>query len=121
MNESLIERLRIHANDERNTAFSRSTMREVLEVLADGGKDSSDAVHVRSYCISHNSDVAIDRVRQIKGEDLWAVRRSGGCLNKDGEWEYEPMPSSRDDEFLARCRFATAREAIDAAIAKEKK
>ncbi|SAL26270.1 hypothetical protein [Caballeronia telluris] len=38
MSESLIERLRIHASDERNTAFSRSTMREVLEVLADGGK-----------------------------------------------------------------------------------
>jgi hypothetical protein len=31
---SLVERLRIHSVDERNTAFSRSTMREVLEVLS---------------------------------------------------------------------------------------
>jgi len=35
----------------------------------------------------------------------YAVRRFSNCLNKEGEWEYEPMPSSRDDDFLARCRW----------------
>jgi len=38
----------------------------------------------------------------------WAVRKLGACLNHDGEWEYEPMPSSRDDAFLHRCRFTLA-------------
>jgi hypothetical protein len=39
--------------------------------------------------------------------ERWAVRRLSSCLNSDGEWEYEPMPSSRNDAFYARCRFDT--------------
>jgi hypothetical protein len=37
--------------------------------------------------------------------ERWAVRRAGDCLTRDGTWEYEPMPSSRDAAFYARCRF----------------
>lgn len=47
------------------------------------------------------------RCRHRDGGFRWVVRRDGSCLNSDGEFEYEPMPSSRDDDFLARCRFAT--------------
>ena len=54
----------------------------------------------------------IDAVSQIDGSKKWAVRRNGNCLGKGGEWEYEPMPSSRDDEFLERCRFSTPMEAF---------
>jgi hypothetical protein len=49
----------------------------------------------------------IDRCGQIKGDDLFAVRMHGRCLNKEGKWEYEPIPSSRDEDFLSRCRFET--------------
>lgn len=35
----------------------------------------------------------------------WSVQWMGEVLNKAGEWEYEPLPSSRDDAFFARCRF----------------
>lgn len=49
---------------------------------------------------------------------FWAVRRDGFALNKQGEWEYEPMPSSRTDEFLERCRFADVNDAISAAVVK---
>jgi hypothetical protein len=45
--------------------------------------------------------------------ERWAVRRNSACLNKDGEWEYEPLPSSRDDDFYARCRF----ESLEIAVA----
>lgn len=41
----------------------------------------------------------------------WAVREGGSVLAKDGQWEYEPNPSERDDEFFARTRWATAGEA----------
>lgn len=37
--------------------------------------------------------------------DRWAVRRSKRCLNANGEWEWESIPSEREDDFLARCRF----------------
>jgi hypothetical protein len=42
----------------------------------------------------------------------FAVRDAPFCLTIHGEWEYEPLPSSRDDAFYARCRFAT----LDAAV-----
>lgn len=47
---------------------------------------------------------------------MWKVERRGFVLAKDGEWEYEPNPSSRDDEFYARCRFDTFEEAWKAAL-----
>ncbi len=40
--------------------------------------------------------------------DVWAIRRGGYVLNRDGQWEHEPLPSSRDDAFLARCRYPLA-------------
>ena len=49
-----------------------------------------------------------------KGEK-WAVRRAGDCLNKAGEWEWEPSPSARDDAFYERCRFDTLEQAHGAA------
>lgn len=43
----------------------------------------------------------------------WAVRWRGRCIGKTGDWEFEPQPSSRDDEFYARCRF----DSVEAALA----
>lgn len=92
-----------------------TTDRELLELAA-----------ITKYTIDGDprrlgsDDIHIERAKQVEGPPKWAVRRMGECLNKQGEWEYEPMPSSRDDEFLARCRFDTAREALVAAsLAKE--
>lgn len=45
----------------------------------------------------------------------FAVRRSGRCLNGEGQWEWEPQPSSRDDAFYRRCRFLSFTEARVAA------
>ena len=61
-----------------------------------------------------DDNIRIEEARQINGPAKWAVRRIGSVLNRDGEWEWEPMPSSRDDEFIARCRFNSAQEAAEA-------
>ena len=42
------------------------------------------------------------------GEDRWCVKGLFEVLNDAGEWEREPSPSNRDDDFLARCRFTEA-------------
>jgi len=43
----------------------------------------------------------------------WAIRKSSLCLSKKTkEWEYEPMPSSRDDEYYEEFRFSSLEEAI---------
>lgn len=61
-----------------------------------------------------------DRYRLIvasRGKDRWAITRDGGSTNLNwlGEWEYEPMNSSRTEEFFERTRFATPREALELA------
>ncbi len=54
----------------------------------------------------------IHRMGQIKGPDKFAVRSHGNCLDKDGDWVYEPMPSSRDDGFMKSCRFDSFEDAV---------
>lgn len=39
------------------------------------------------------------------GADRWAIRLRGRCLNTDGEWDWEPIPSERDDDWLNAHRF----------------
>lgn len=43
-----------------------------------------------------------------RGGDQWAVTQPwepAPCLGADGEWEYEPHPSERTDEWKAAHRF----------------
>jgi hypothetical protein len=42
---------------------------------------------------------------EYRGRDLWAVTNGWGCLGTDGEWEYEPSPSNREDDWLETHRF----------------
>jgi hypothetical protein len=44
----------------------------------------------------------------------WAITKNGSCLNADMEFEYEPQPSSRSEDFLYRTRF-TYEEALELA------
>lgn len=49
---------------------------------------------------------ADERVRVAwRGAAAWAITLDGACLNREGEWEHEPLPSSRDQAFFERCRF----------------
>ena len=64
---------------------------------------------------SAGNGVTIRRTRQ--SPDLWTVHRGDmwlgnlECLSTDGEWAYEPMPSSRTQEWLDGHRFAAAKSA----------
>lgn len=40
-----------------------------------------------------------------RGHGLWAVMNMGNCLNAKAKWDYEPIPSSRTDAWLAKHRF----------------
>jgi len=43
---------------------------------------------------------------ESRGENVWAICSIfGQCLNKQMEWEYEPLPSSRTEDFIDRTRF----------------
>lgn len=47
-------------------------------------------------------DVAVVK----RGDDKWVVFNGCSVLNRDDEWEYEPLPSSREEDFIARTRFS---------------
>ena len=56
--------------------------------------------------------ITIDEVKQRDGGVRYAVRmRSFFDLNRDGNWDYAPMPSDRDDEYLETHRWDTLDEA----------
>jgi hypothetical protein len=57
-------------------------------------------------------EVRLECVKQIDGSDLWAIREKGCCLNKQGEWEIEPIPSSRTSAFYKRCRWKSPEAAL---------
>jgi hypothetical protein len=40
-----------------------------------------------------------------RGEGRWAVLHGGLCLNAAGDWDWEPTPSNRDDDWLDTHRF----------------
>jgi hypothetical protein len=51
---------------------------------------------------------------EYRGRGKWAVMRHRICLGSDGEWDWESIPSEREDEWLATHRFPLA-EALDLA------
>lgn len=45
----------------------------------------------------------------------WGIRKEPNMnfvFNRLGEWEYQPMPSSRTEDFYKRCRYETVDEAV---------
>ena len=42
---------------------------------------------------------------QWRGGETYAVMRHRQCLNAAGEWDWEPSPSNREDDWIAGHRF----------------
>jgi hypothetical protein len=64
-----------------------------------------------------SGEVHIVERRQRDGEVRYAVRRDEFVANRAREWEYEPIPSSRDDDFIARTRWDDWQDAAAVAVA----
>lgn len=70
-------------------------------------------VQVTEYTVTtqplNELESALDGITvAYRGHGLWAVTRRRRCLGRDGSWDWEPMPSWRDDEWLAEHRFPEA-------------
>ena len=55
-----------------------------------------------------------------RGEGWYVVKDEPNVLNRDGKWEYEPMPSNRTEEFIERTRFSMIEACEKAADVIEK-
>lgn len=55
------------------------------------------------------------QIRSVsKKTSSWAVCSGfGSCLNTDGEWEHDPSPSNRDDDYIARTRHPSPEAAYE--------
>jgi hypothetical protein len=67
-------------------------------------------VTITRYEVSCLPQDHIDRdafaiVVEWRGLGRWAVLRRSSCLGADGKWEWEPQPSSREDDWLETHRF----------------
>lgn len=40
-----------------------------------------------------------------RGNGLWAIKNRVNAYSRDGKWNYEPLPSSRSDEYITKNRF----------------
>jgi hypothetical protein len=69
---------------------------------------------VMSYLLNKERWILLERRSFPPDPETWAIKDGGYCLNREGEFEYEPLPSDRDDAFLARCRWRTVAEALEA-------
>ena len=50
-----------------------------------------------------------------RGENSWAISDRFDVLDRNGNWRYEPLPSSRTEEFIAETRF-TLEDAFERAL-----
>jgi len=74
------------------------------------------------FQISEN--ITLEQRVSRKGKNKWAIAGpSGYCYCKDEDkWEYEPLPSNRSDDFLAKTRYSlpTALEILNSPDFSEK-
>jgi hypothetical protein len=62
--------------------------------------------------VDESTGIVIESTKIGLGTVLeFAIRKDGMVLNKQTEWEYEPIPSNRDESFLSRCRWDDFNEA----------
>ncbi len=52
--------------------------------------------------------VAIENRRAPGIEDRWCIIDGSVVWTRNGEWEWEPQPSSRDEAFFKRARWTLA-------------
>lgn len=64
----------------------------------------------------HRDELRIVQRIGRDGEVRYAVTWLSYVANHDCQWEYEPIPSSRDDAFFERCRFDEWEDAYQVAI-----
>ena len=117
-----------HAHNFRRAADALDRLAALERELADARKDGARLEKATKFDLgpmpgqpehwtNHIHVVRCEGHMLPKQPYMWAVKWFSDVLAKDGTWGWEPLPSSRDDEFYARCRFDTIEEAWAAALA----
>ena len=92
----------LHDADDAADRFEEAALR------AEGERESLRAIVAVARCFDVGSNVNPGAVRiekRTRGDEGWSALSGADVACLDGTLEYEPQPSSRDDDFLARTRF----------------
>lgn len=92
---------RLDPDSMRSIADAFAAMEAEVEALR-AALDHNSAVCSTAEVFRISEDVTVES----RGLQQWAVVRHRFVLATDGEWEYEPLPSSRSDDFIARTRHS---------------
>jgi len=87
-----------------NEAIAAATQADEVKVI--------DGLVVDRYRFVVRPDIG-DVFIEDRGNEKWVISLRGEVLNKQGEWEYEPLPSNRDDEFIERTRFDSPESCLE--------
>lgn len=96
--------------------LAAATPKAVAELLAERDALEMQLSQATRFELPHG--FRIEQRRQIHGGPLWVVSDGSSVLNREGEWVYEPLPSSRTDDFIQATRFTLdeARAQAEAAL-----
>lgn len=109
--DDILERLRsdIRAHEITGNGGMRrvATLREAATLITSLREDIElrEDLLIKAEKLRFGADLTVES----RGVSQWAVCQPGEVLNASGEWEWEPQPSSRTDEFIARTRFTFAK------------
>jgi hypothetical protein len=85
--------------------------RELAEVRRELG-EAQDRLSRATHFAHGDAYVIRCEGHRLPKSPMWKVERFGFTLAKDGSWECEPIPSSRDAEYYQRCRFDSYEDAV---------
>ena len=57
---------------------------------------------------------------EFRAENSWALTCMGDCMDKNGEFNDEPSPSNRTEDFIQNHRFKTPEDAYNCFKEKSK-
>lgn len=99
-----------------NRTFSKMLVAAVAEVcdslLYDKRALEGMLQKATAFAIGKHPRYGKEITVEYRGGGKWIVRDGPSCLARDNQWEYEPLPSNRDEAFIARTRFDILEEAI---------
>lgn len=61
-------------------------------------------------CVFYDRPIHIESREQMDGNMRWVLKMHEWVLGKDGDFHFEPTPSSRTDEFIENTRFGSLDE-----------
>jgi len=93
-----------------NTDFTRNLMRKALAEIE---KLRAALARATEFTLGSWDHPGGPITVAWRGDDSWAVVWRTTVLNREGEWEWEPSPSNRDDAFKERTRWP-----LDVALTK---